>query len=735
MPVLHQSLITVITVSNINETNHKVELSSFLVRPYGLSGFLIADPRSDSLLTTQTAKTPKTGQLLMGNSLPFTEEETRHFRFSGMIPYHISVLFPDAENSNEDDAPILVTSYNMFHDEIDIQCRRAVPFSWYIAILFKNRFEIVVKIEELLSKILENAYDKNDIDFAKQIRTILGAEFIGNVVSPDPQEKAIDIDEEFHQETDEDREKITELKNEILSELFKIVPPNTFLYPRKKRRKIVKKATRQAVAEVRKSKDVDKRLLKLAASKAATEFVNIHKRVTRDEQMKDRNSVIPIKELYQLINCRFPGFEKMLDRIEMDYAPKSGHEFDYEVKVALMIRILMATMHINSMRGMTEEFYDEIMIENIAKICGCKEELERIPHHDTINNYLKHIDPQDIQQLILDMVKMLMRSKAFDAGKVNGKHWHLILDGTQLCTDSRKKRKLTGGAKRIHNKGTPKEYTENYWYVLELKIVLMPGITVSLMTEFIENQPDNTGKQDCEINAAKRLLKKLKKEFPKASFLIGADSLYACKPIFDLIHENGWNFIINFEEKRIPSVTALFNFVSSYCSTITSDIQLEDDEKFAYKFLKMHYDNIEFYLIEYRRSMREHPSYVITDLDVSAENVEYVTTVARRRWNIESCFNEQKNHGYYLTHVFCYDYTASKNHYLLIQIGHMISQLFDAYIMTPKMKRTSREKRHRWLLTSAKSVRLGSIPDLDRVIHLRLPLEFWEDECYFSQSL
>ena len=42
--------------------------------------------------------------------------------------------------------------------------------------------------------------------------------------------------------------------------------------------------------------------------------------------------------------------------------------------------------------------------------------------------------------------------------------------------------------------------------ILEAKLVLAPGIVISLDTEFIENESEDVSKNDCEINAAKRLL-------------------------------------------------------------------------------------------------------------------------------------------------------------------------------------------------------------------------------------
>jgi len=83
---------------------------------------------------------------------------------------------------------------------------------------------------------------------------------------------------------------------------------------------------------------------------------------------------------------------------------------------------------------------------------------------------------------------------------------------------------------RIHNRGRVDEYRENYYYVLEAKLVLHEKIIVSIMTEFVDNKNgEESGKQDCERNTCWRLMKRLKEKFPMLGICISADSLYACK--------------------------------------------------------------------------------------------------------------------------------------------------------------------------------------------------------------
>ena len=105
------------------------------------------------------------------------------------------------------------------------------------------------------------------------------------------------------------------------------------------------------------------------------------------------------------------------------------------------------------------------------------------------------------------------------------------MDGTQIHSSRRKLDEKS--LYRVHNKGTDREYTEYYYYILEAKIVLHPDIIVSIMTEFVENTDgEEAEKQDCERKACYRLMERFKKEFPRLPACLCADSLYACESFF-----------------------------------------------------------------------------------------------------------------------------------------------------------------------------------------------------------
>ena len=145
--------------------------------------------------------------------------------------------------------------------------------------------------------------------------------------------------------------------------------------------------------------------------------------------------------------------------------------------------------------------------------------------------------------MVWQLVHRLIRSRAFEDARIRGKYWQIIIDG-RSCTGAGR----SGGTQPVlpEKKGTEEEYTEYYYYVLEAKLVLHEKIQVSILTEFIENEKRDVEKQDCERNGAKRLMDRLKKEFPMLPICICGDSLYASEGFFKDCRKNHWRYILRF---------------------------------------------------------------------------------------------------------------------------------------------------------------------------------------------
>ena len=274
--------------------------------------------------------------------------------------------------------------------------------------------------------------------------------------------------------------------------------------------------------------------------------------VTRKEAREYLQQLNPACELARLIRHFFPDLIPLLREL-----PDLRHQsyVTYPGIVLLMTRILSSIFYISSMRKTSEEFNSDTMFENIRLLCGTDTADARLPYLETINRYLKNVDPEGLQDILCRLCSRLIRSRAFESARIRGKYWQVIIDGTQLYST----RNELGGKSmyRIHNRGTADEYRENYYYVPEAKLVLHEKIIVSIMTEFVDNENgEESGKQDCERKACWRLMKRLKEKFPMLGMCISADSLYACERFFKECGDRKWHYILRFKEGSIPTIAS-----------------------------------------------------------------------------------------------------------------------------------------------------------------------------------
>ena len=155
------------------------------------------------------------------------------------------------------------------------------------------------------------------------------------------------------------------------------------------------------------------------------------------------------------------------------------------------------------MQDMTYQFNKTGVVENIGAFMGV--ELDRfLPHHVTENDYLKRLDPQEMQNTIQDMVYDLIRRKSFNDARFM-KEWIVIIDGTQLYSGDRKINDKC--LERHYNKGTEQEKVNYHIDVLEAKVYFGSELVCSICSEFIENNGEDaekykdiseeTRKQDC----------------------------------------------------------------------------------------------------------------------------------------------------------------------------------------------------------------------------------------------
>ena len=111
------------------------------------------------------------------------------------------------------------------------------------------------------------------------------------------------------------------------------------------------------------------------------------KRVTRKQKREKRKEINFFEEFIRIKNHFFKEINSRLKGVK-DKRHQSYIKYTPDI---ILFTILMKNVTaINSMNQMTTEFNTEECIDNVAKALGY-DELEEIPHYDTINNFLKKV--------------------------------------------------------------------------------------------------------------------------------------------------------------------------------------------------------------------------------------------------------------------------------------------------------------------------------------------------------
>lgn len=392
-------------------------------------------------------------------------------------------------------------------------------------------------------------------------------------------------------------------------------------------------------------------------------------RKQRRELRKDKNLII---ELYSIIKKYLPDlfdkFEELTDVRHQSY-------ITYNMKTICVTRLFGLICGLTSLSNISsDEFNTDACIKNISTICNTR--LTELPYWETIQDVFMNIKLSELKDIQKYIVKTLLRSKMFDKYKFEGA-FQLLFDGTGLSNHNYN---LNDNClKRKHKDGK----ISYYKYVLECKLVA-GNIVISLDSEFIENKKMLTEKQkqDCETNAFKRMIKRIKSNYPKYKFIITGDGLYATTPIINICKKYHWLFIFNLKPDRLRDIN----------NTFEENIKLLNETNKANYFLS---SNIEFNnnlinVFKYNEIKKSKTTIFryISNIKMDNDNIEMVVQLGRKRWKIENeGFYTQKHRTFDITHLNSRNDNSMKCHYYFIQFAHTIRQLLElGNLLTKSLK-------------------------------------------------
>jgi len=278
-----------------------------------------------------------------------------------------------------------------------------------------------------------------------------------------------------------------------------------------------------------------------------------------------------------------------------------------------------------------------------------------------------------------------------------------------------------------------KDGRRDYSHKILQATVVHPDIrhVIPLAPEFIGNE-DGAAKQDCEINAAKRIIDRIRADYPKPPFIIAGDGLYSKQPFIELLmgkHGNSQplHFIL---VAKPDDHKDLFSNIHGLRRGKLLERKVSIDKKgnrHVYEWVtgiplganpKSPLVNFLEYTVIHTDGSRGYHNSWVTDLALDEQTVGWIVRGGRARWKIENeSFNTLKNQGYHLEHNFGHGTQyLSEALFLLNLLAFFFHQIFElSDELYQKARACFSARKEYWNVIRA-SFRLFLFADWDEVL-------------------
>lgn len=172
---------------------------------------------------------------------------------------------------------------------------------------------------------------------------------------------------------------------------------------------------------------------------------------------------------------------------------------------------------------------------------------------------------------------------------------------------------------------------------------------------------DGSTKNDCERNAAKRLVQAMGEGYADTRLVLVEDALYANAPHIRQITDQGWHYVLNVKPDSHKSLFAQFEGRRQRGQTLQHQVQDKDGTRHYFEYtnnvalngsaadVRMNF----LYYEEHSPKGSVRRFTWITDFQLTSHNVMRIMRAGRCRWKIENeTFNTLKNQGYNFEHNY-----------------------------------------------------------------------------------
>ncbi len=340
--------------------------------------------------------------------------------------------------------------------------------------------------------------------------------------------------------------------------------------------------------------------------------------------------------------------------------------------------------------------------ENLKSIYGIK----NVPCDTQMRVILDGVDPADISPVFTDIHGQLERSGELRRFIFLGGSYLVSMDGTWYFTSH-----------KIHcpfcqQQVNKKTGEVTYYHQLLGAVIICPNRreVIPLMPEPIIKQ-DGESKNDCERNAAKRFLARLKQDYPHLTFTITEDALSPNAPHIRELHKHNYHYILGVKEGDHEYLFEQVALARQEGRT-TEFEQREGGALHRFSFinqmpLNKSNPDILVNFVEYWEITKDKIQHFcwVTDFTITKLNIFTLMRGGRARWKVENeTFNTLKNQGYHFEHNFGHGkknlsvvfVTLMMLAFLVDQVQQLACELFQA-VLDKRGSRKSLWKRMRAL--------------------------------------
>jgi len=327
-----------------------------------------------------------------------------------------------------------------------------------------------------------------------------------------------------------------------------------------------------------------------------------------------------------------------------DYRPS---ETDLSLTDALMSAFAMFSLKSPSLLAFDKERAEG----NLHTIYG----MERVPCDTRMREILDPVSPKVLRPVFTSVFRQLQRGKALEPMAFLDGHYLLALDGTEYF--SSKTIHCASCLQKVHRNGSI-----TYFHQLLGAAIIHPDVreVIPLMPEPIVKQ-DGTAKNDCERNAAKRFVAKLRQDHPHLKFIVTEDSLSSNAPHIETLQDHELHYILGikegdhaflFQQVQAAEEAGHVTYYERHdrAAGLVHRFRFVNDVSLNASNTDVRVNFIEYW--EIGQDKVQHFSWV-TDLRVTKRNVFHLMRGGRARWKIENeTFNTLKNQGYNFEHNY-----------------------------------------------------------------------------------